>query len=407
MTQKKALKILKSGKNVFLTGPPGSGKTFLLKEFISNLRSENTPVAVTASTGIAATHLEGKTIHSWSGVGVKKELTGRQMSQILKKPYIRDSLVNSEVLIIDEISMMNPEQFALVDLLCRRARNDAAPFGGLQVVLSGDFFQLPPVKSKKFVTETETWQEMDMKICYLDGQYRQIDDKLTRVLQDIRKQKVSSKTRAILEARLEKSPDFDIDPTRLYTHNADVDSINDWELEKLEGKKKEYKMKTKGEKRLVKALKRSSIIPEKLALKKGAQVMFIKNNFKEGYVNGTLGEIVEFGDFGKPIVETAVGKKIEVKERNWRLEEGGAVKAELKQIPLRLAWAITVHKSQGMTLDCAQIDLSSAFERGMGYVALSRIKSLSGLDLRGLNKKALEVSKKAVELDKTFKEKSV
>lgn len=403
MNQKEALKILEQGDNVFLTGPPGSGKTFLLRKFISKLRSQDVNVAITASTGIAATHLEGRTIHSWSGVGIDKELTGEQMSNILENPKVRDRIMDAEVLVIDEISMLNPQQFGLVDLICRRARNNSAPFGGLQVILSGDFFQLPPVQSDEFVTDTETWDALNLNICYLDEQYRQVDEKLTGILKDIRKQNVDSNTTELLESRLQNESNFKMDPTRLYTHNKDVDQINSWELNKLEGSKEEFETKEKGSEGLIKSLKRSSIIPEKLELKKGAIVMFIKNNFEKNYVNGTLGELVDFGAYGRPIVETAKGDRVEVDRSKWSLEEKGSVRAQIKQVPLRLAWAITVHKSQGMTLDAAEIDLSQAFEEGMGYVALSRVKSLKGLSLKGFNEKALQVSEKAIELDQEFK----
>lgn len=271
------------------------------------------------------------------------------------------------------------------------------------MILSGDFFQLPPVKEEEFVTETDTWQELGLDICYLEGQYRQIDDKLTKILKEIRREEVTEASIELLEGRERKDISFTIDPTRLYTHNADVDSINKWELEKLEGDYQKYELEREGPDGLVSMLENSCLVAETLKLKKGANVMFVKNDFDQGYVNGTLGKVVDFSGFGTPVVKINQGDKIQVYPKSWRLKEMGKTKAEIKQIPLRLAWAITVHKSQGMTLDCADIDLSKAFEEGMGYVALSRVKSLDGISLRGFNETALKVSKQAVKLDKRFR----
>jgi hypothetical protein len=165
-------------------------------------------------------------------------------------------------------------------------------------------------------------------------------------------------------------------------------------------------MQTKGKKNLVESLKKSCLAQEELRLKKGAVVMFLKNNPIKKYVNGTLGTVIDFSDRGLPVVKTYNGKIIEVERDSWNIEEDGKIKAELKQIPLRLAWAITIHKSQGMSLDCAEIDLSKSFVEGMGYVALSRVRTIEGLRLMGLNKIALQVNKEILDLDKQLLEES-
>jgi hypothetical protein len=190
-------------------------------------------------------------------------------------------------------------------------------------------------------------------------------------------------------------------PTRLYTHNVDVDSINGRELKHLSGDEMTYEMETKGNPNLVDILKKSCLAPELLSLKKGAKVMFVKNNFETGYANGTLGIVKEIEGFsGGPVVETLSGKLIDVPVESWVIEEDGKIKAELKQYPLRLAWAITVHKSQGMSLDAVEVDLSKAFEKGMGYVALSRVRSWSGLTILGFHSKALAVDAEVLLYDK-------
>lgn len=411
MTQKEALDILKLGHNVFLTGQAGSGKTFLLNKYISYLKKNDVNVGVTASTGIAATHMDGVTIHSWSGLGIKEKLTDSDIKKLFKRLYLRKRLLFTNVLIIDEISMLHAFQFDLLSRICQAFKENLRPFGGMQVICSGDFFQLPPVQKNrrdevKFVTESEIWRSMNMKVCYLQEQHRHVDLRLSKILSNIRNNNVSNESLKLLASRENKEVLSAIKPTKFYTHNMDVDAINSFQLDKIKGKKFTHNMYSRGEPNLVKLLKKSCLAPEELVLKKGAKVMFLKNNFDKGYINGTLGKVVGFDDDEYPIVKTFSGKKIIAIPASWTIEEDDVVKAELSQIPLRLAWAITVNKSQGMTLDAVEIDLSKAFEIGMGYVALSRVKSLDGIKLMGFNETALEVNPKAIDLEKDFLQQS-
>ena len=406
MTQNEALEILKMGHNVFLTGPAGSGKTFVLNKYIKYLRQKGVKYGITASTGIAATHIGGVTIHSWSGLGIKDTVSEKDLKKILRKSYVKKRLRGNEVLIIDEISMLNSLQFDSLNKICQAFKMNGEPFGGMQIVCSGDFFQLPPIKrngDEKFVTESEIWNKMNLKVCYLEEQHRQGNDGLLDFLNHIR-QNNPEKAKEILKTfALSKDNSLEI-LTKLYTHNADVDAINNRELEKINEAPVVYEMKWSGNKNVVDLLKRGCLAQEKLELKKGAKVMFVKNNFDAGYVNGTLGEIVYFDvDDRLPVVRTHDGKTIKAGLATWTIEEDDKIKAQVDQIPLRLAWAITVHKSQGMNLDSAEIDLSKCFEEGMGYVALSRLRSLNGLKLNGINGMAFAVSNEAVELDKKLK----
>ncbi len=410
MRQQQVLDVLKMGHNVFLTGPAGSGKTHVLNEYIAFLRGKGVAVGVTASTGIAATHMNGLTIHSWSGIGIKDSVTEKDLEKLVKRKYIRERLVEAKVLIIDEVSMLHHFRLDMVDEVCRAVRKNDRPFGGLQVVLAGDFFQLSPISRGNeiayFVHRSEVWKEMDIKICYLEEQFRQDDDELLRVLFDIRKNEVSEKTLEPLRKRYRKNVEGDIYPTKLYTHNADVDRINEQELKKLDGEETSYDMEGVGKDVLVDILKKSCLAPEILRLKDGAVVMFVKNNFEEGYVNGTLGIVERFDVEGMPVVRVKDGKTIHVKRDTWLIDEDGDVLAEIYQLPIRLAWAITVHKSQGMSLDAAEIDLSKSFTPGMGYVALSRVRTLSGLKLMGFNDTAKKVSDEVLLYDKTLQESS-
>jgi len=407
MNQKQALDTLKLGYNVFLTGAAGSGKTYVLNEYIKYLKKNGVNVAITASTGIAATHMNGKTIHSWAHIGIKDSLTEADLNKIYGRTDFRMQMMAAQVLIIDEISMLHDYRLDIVDRVLRKIHQNELPFGGIQVVLCGDLFQLPPVtrfgQEVRFVNESEVWNNMDLYICYLDEQYRQNDESFLKILNEIRADSVSQQSLELLAARMNKK-DIDKDATRLFTHNVDVDSINMLELDKLKGKTHIFQMISKGDAYVAKSLSDNCLAPAELKLKEGAVVMFVQNNYKKGYVNGTIGRVIKFEkETGNPIVKTTNGKKIIVGSASWRLEEGDYVVAEINQIPLRLAWAITVHKSQGMTLDYAEVDLSKSFTGGMGYVALSRVKSLDNLSIIGINNNSLKISPKIIEFDKQFR----
>lgn len=407
MTQSEALNILKSGVNVYLTGSAGSGKTYVLNQYIEYLKAHGVEIAVTASTGIAATHMNGMTIHSWSGLGVRNTLSDYDIDSLEEKQYLWKRFDKTKVLIIDEVSMLHANQLDMIDRLARAFKRNEMPFGGMQVILSGDFFQLPPVTKGNekvcFVNESEAWACMDIKICYLEEQHRQNDGVFTKILNEIRDNNVSEETMEHFRSRYKKKPIGEIMPTKLFTHNTDVDAINELELGKIEGDVETYEMSSKGKDSIVETLKKSCLSPEVLRLKIGASVMFVKNNFEKGYVNGTLGKVVDFTELG-PLVKLKDGREVVACAEDWMIEEDGKIKAQISQIPLRLAWAVTVHKSQGMSLDAAEMDLSKSFVAGQGYVALSRLRTLEGLCLHGLNKTALEVDKNVLKLDRVLRD---
>lgn len=418
MLQSQALDILKMGKNVFLTGPAGSGKTFVINAYVDYLKKHAVDVAVTASTGIAATHIGGMTIHSWSGLGVKDTLTDYDIEDLMERQYLYKRFEKTKVLIIDEVSMLHDYRLDLIDWICRQMKRNEKPFGGMQIILCGDFFQLPPVtrssnfnsfdveKESEFVYRSESFRNAKFTICYLSEQHRQKDNTYLGILNQIRENKVSSRTIDLLKSRFNQDLESVGEYTRLYTHNIDVDVVNKKHLDLISGTSKKYYMKSSGSSGLSETLKKSCLSPEELELKVGARVMFTKNHPEGMYVNGTLGVVKEFDSFGSPIVVTNSGMEISVAPQSWKIEEEGKVKAEINQIPLRLAWAITVHKSQGMSLDAMEVDLSKSFVKGMGYVALSRVRTLEGINLLGFNQMSLEVSPEVLKMDQEFRDKS-
>ncbi|MGP5210802.1 AAA family ATPase [Psychrobacter alimentarius] len=464
MRQSSALDILKTGQNVFLTGSAGSGKTYTLNQYIDYLRARRVPVAVTASTGIAATHMSGTTIHSWSGIGIKDELSDRDLSNLSRKQFLADRLKDTAVLIIDEISMLHAKQLNLVSQVLKYVRKNDKAFGGIQVVVAGDFFQLPPIGSKgetnreKFAFMSEAWLDAKFHICYLSEQHRQVSEAanggldLDDILNQIRRQEVTFEAIAALEATFDQ--DVDIKRTRLYTHNLNVNKINDKELAALDGDMMRFEATSTGDSKLVETLKKTVRTQDELILKVGSKVMFIKNNTELGVSNGTMGELIGFAavkiddskdsssalieeddtdedeetskqtkgktkkekDSDKkssktkkpttqkmPVVRLNSGREVVAEPEEWIIEdETGEVLASYEQVPLCLAWAITIHKSQGMTLEAAEIDLSRTFELGQGYVALSRLKSLAGLQLLGMNDMSLQLDPLARGADRRF-----
>ncbi len=411
MNQGLALEIMLSGESVLLTGPAGAGKTFVLNQFIKLAKHDGKHVSVTATTGLAATHLGGTTIHSWSGIGIHDELPSYFVDNLSKGR--REIIEKTDVLIIDEISMLHDYRLDMVDEACRLVRREPdEPFGGIQIIMSGDFFQLPPInrgdsRSGGFVVNSQVWQELDPVICYLEEQHRQDDEVLLEILNAMRGGNIRRHHAEKLLERADIHPSADVMLTELHTVNIDVDTINEAKLDELDGDEYSYSQTTTGSQNYVENLQRSVLAPAVLRLKRGALVMAVKNSTERKYANGSIGTVIDFepgSDY--PVIEFRNGKEVIMQPDTWELRDGDKKRASITQIPLRLAWAITVHKSQGMTLDAARIDLRKAFVEGMGYVALSRVKNLDNLFLHGINQMALRVSEDALSIDGLLRQKS-
>jgi hypothetical protein len=445
MEQDQALEILLSGRSVFLTGGPGTGKSYVIREFMKRSRR----VALTASTGIAATNIGGQTIHSWSGIGARRELTSTDVFVIRNGPAGR-RIRSADTLVIDEVSMLSGDTLQMLDYVCREARGVIhrgdlnKPFGGLQVVLVGDFFQLPPVVVKKedvrwhFAFEAPCWGELDPRVCYLTKVHRQDEPEFLSLLASIRAGRCDPGDYRLHDRFFDHRDDVPVGVPHLDTHNKDVNALNAVRLASLPGPSATFRMTSEGEPNHVSALMRGCQSPETLTLKDGATVIFTRNDQEGRFVNGTTGVVVDArGADGWPVVQLKgsdgkPGAKVTAEPVSWEMVEqtdeqaldtaalpqvkpiGSAlalpeartekrVLARISQVPLRLAWGITVHKSQGMSLDAAVMDLSRTFEYGQGYVALSRVRSLGGLHLLGWNYRALQVHPLVLRKDAEFR----
>jgi len=396
-----------SGKNVFLTGPGGVGKSYLITHFVQEARKYKT-VAVTALTGIAALNLKGSTLHSYTGIGLGKGSLESIVTKIRKKKYLRDRWKNVDILIIDEISMLSPQLFDKLETIGRVVRNNPRPFGGIQLILSGDFLQLPCIDTNDFCFSAEGWDRCIEQTFYLHKIIRQQELHFQDVLNRVRVGNVDDEAVDVLESRtgVELSNEDGILPTVLYSHNAQVDAKNNDELLSLpDNNLYEYEWDIQIYSTVPPAAvdvirdhceKWTPAVPN-LILGVGAQVMLCANlDIDGGLANGSRGVVVGFSE-DKPVVRFLNGRVLTITDFLWEIEENDKKLASVEQIPLKLAWACTLHKSQGQTLDYAILDLTRCFDYGQAYVGLSRVRSIDGLSIIGYNPNKIKAHPKAVE----------
>lgn len=424
MNQEQAFELAMKGENIFLTGNAGTGKTYTLNKIIDALHRRGKIVAITASTGIASTHINGTTIHSWAGIGIKDKLTQDDLFKIKNNKWSRERILHTDVLIIDEISMLHGFRLNLVEEVCRFVRNPHLVFGGLQVIVSGDFFQLPPVNKdndgeKHYCFNSYSWKSIKFKTCYLQKIYRQANDRIfIDILNNIRKNRVTKEQKAILDELSENTYNIDM-AVNLFCKNVNVDRMNAQELHLLPAEPFISHMECEGLDWKVDQLKKNCLAAETLILKNGAKVMIIVNDFGKQfpkYVNGTLGEVIDTSmmdgdEDGQGYVKIRIyktGEEILIGKHKWEMTEYSEqakkdiVVAAIKQYPIKLAWAITIHKSQGATFDYVNLDLSDVFIENIGYVALSRVTSLEGLCLEGYNSLSLKIDEDILIQDEIF-----
>jgi ATP-dependent DNA helicase PIF1 len=413
--QDEAYQYMVSGKNVFITGSAGTGKTSVIKKF-QEVASVRKVVAITSTTGTSAILLGGTTLHSYLKIGLGQASVDALVEQILKAPPFRKRWQLLQVLIIDEISMLSPELFDKLEEIARRVRGNNCPFGGIQLILSGDFCQLPVVNSDKFCFEAESWGSCIDHTIYLTKIIRQTEVRFQECLNFIRVGVINDFVAEVLESRVgvKLANDFGIKPTKLFPTNHVVDQINTKKLNKLKGDFREYEMEFKAARGSGAAnrnyaferFRKNCNVPEVIHLAVGAQVMLLYNmDLEAKLANGSRGVIEDFVD-DLPLVRFLDGQTRIIDYHTWDVKENDVPLLAATQIPLRLAWAITIHKSQGCSLDYVEIDLTDIFEYGQAYVALSRAKTLDGLSIKGLVLDKIAAHPKAIEFYKAADEDS-
>lgn len=381
-------RLVAAGKNVYLTGAGGTGKSYRTRMMIAR---DPDQFAVTASTGIAAINVGGLTLHRWSGMMLGPQ-NGESDEECLehlmhdKRFSVRagfDRIRNCQTLVIDEVSMLNGRTLDFLEFLCRRLRDDDRPFGGIQVIVTGDFLQLPPVKRDPNIPydwafQSRSWQEADFKVVHLTKIYRQDDAEFVGALSDFRFGRVDGRNARLLRSRVARFPDANL--TRLFTHNRMVDRWNHYRLDEIPEEPSVFEAELDGPEHQQQFLIDNLLTPQRLELKRGARVMFTVNSAEGGYVNGQTGTVTDFG--GGTILVESEGQGINVEPFAWQYDSRDPRSATFTQFPLRLSYAFTIHKSQGLTLDSAYIDVRAAREPGQAYVALSRVRTLAGLHLK-------------------------
>ncbi|KAK1273091.1 hypothetical protein QJS04_geneDACA012277 [Acorus gramineus] len=401
--QVEVLKAVAGGQSVFITGSAGTGKSFLLHHAISVLKGiyPRESVFVTASTGVAACAIKGQTLHSFAGIGLGEGELDTLYLKVSHNKHATKNWERAKALVVDEISMIDGQMFDNLEFIARRIRNSTEVWGGIQLVISGDFFQLPPVKpldlNREYAFEATCWEACFALQVELTRVFRQSDSALIELLQSIREGRRDPNHMRLLDSR-RRHPIVSAGPEmvpQLYPKNEDVRRENNERLRSLSQRIVVYSALDSGEQSWRDRLGQG-IAPNVLEVCVGARVMLIKNiNPVGGLVNGSVGIVMGFvgGDISTsicsegllPVVKFDHGPEMTLGLEAWDTVEGDMVRATRKQIPLILAWAVSIHKCQGMTLSHLQTDLSKAFGCGMVYVALSRVRSLDGLYLSGLN----------------------
>ena len=400
--------LIKQGENLFITGYAGTGKSYILNKLKRKFQ-----IAVTSTTGLAAVNVQGQTIHSWAGVGICNKPVKDVIENILQRTKLKKQITECKILAIDEISMLDAKTFDYIDEVLRNLCDGSKPFGGIQVLLFGDFFQLPPVeKESGFCFNSRTWQTLDLKTIFLEKIYRQNDEKFIKSLNHLRLNQLTEEDVRLFYDREVNYNTYESDILHIFSTNKEADNYNTFKFnsvkkhlfafnsaDKIHRKRTIIEVdKNNLDERLTKfdlmtleTFDKSCKAPSVLELKQGCRVMLLKNlNFNKGLINGSTGTVLELKkDENEEYILVRFDNEVEevIAKHTFEAYRDGDVIVSREQYPLRLAYGITIHKSQGMTLEKLIVDCNRVFECGQVYVALSRIKSLDGLYLKSFNPK--------------------
>lgn len=391
-------------KNLFITGRGGTGKSELIKKIYKDMASYHI-VGLTSLTGVSAHLIGGVTLHSYLGIRLGVGSFEKLLKLVEENKIIKNRWIRLDLLIVDEVSMLSMELFDKLEHIARVIRRNDKPFGGIQLLFSGDFYQLPCVLNDYFCFESDMWNKCFEHYICLEKVIRQTDDAFINTLNKIRTGDIDDECKRLIESReipyLEKTG---LIPTMLYAINAKVDAANEKYYNKLSGDEYVYKIAFVWKQRVFDKEKYENMarFQFELRLKKGAQVMHLVNTSDGELVNGSRGVVVDFVE-GWPEVKFSNGLKKIITPAALDIEEGDFVVLSYMQVPLKLAFAASIHKSQGCTLDLVRIDLKNVFEYGQFYTALSRVKSLDGLYIRNLDWNKVKVSPKVIKFYKSLK----
>lgn len=402
-------------RNVFLTGMAGTGKSHLLRQWLATA-PDNKTIVLTASTGIAALNIGGMTIHRWAGIGIGDKPVGDLAARVISSTYpyyqqIRKRIQETDIIVIDEISMLGGYFLNYLNEFFQRIRDDEAPFGGIQIVSTGDFLQLPPVRKNQkepydWAFKATAWQDADFKCFELTKVHRQSDPYFIEMLAGMRTGWMNQRAVGLLRSRVSSFPAASI--TRLFPTNLAVKKWNAAQIDELPGNAEVFKMQTnanpedENDQRALAFLKTNAPADEELILKPGCLVMITVNTYHRDLawadaMNGEVGEFVRY-DVGLDglIIRLQGDRETLILQRSWKYEAGGDFRKSkpqedregifVQQFPVRLAYAMTIHKSQGLTLDAGYVDIRQAIEPGQAYVALSRFRTKEGLYLKEMPK---------------------
>ena len=420
----KIIGTINKGENVFITGYAGTGKSYILNKLKKLFK-----IDVTSTTGLAAVNIQGQTIHSWAGVGICNKPVNVVAENILKRSKLKKQVLNCNILAIDEISMLDATTFDYIDTVLRLARDNDEPFGGIQVLLFGDFFQLPPVEKyeKGFCFSSNCWKELNLKTVFLEKIYRQTDTKFIRSLNNIRMNSITEEDLELFYSREVKHNTYNSDILHIFSTNKEADNYNNLKFNSVKNpvhtfisedkihKKKEVievdkenspKTLSKYDLMTLEMFDKYCKAPQILELKEGCKVMLLKNhNFAKGLINGSCGVVLKI-EADSILVKFDNSIEESITKNTFEYYKEGELVSSRDQYPLRLAYGITIHKSQGMTLDKLVVDCNRIFECGQAYVALSRIKTLDGLYLRSFNPNKVVVNEEVINFYDSLKNKT-